>query len=432
MTAPHSTRAHARLAPSASHRWMACPGSVRMEAGFPDSSGVYAAEGTAAHELAAHCLQHDFDAARFLGLVIDINEPFGGKILRGGADGVTSFEVTEEMVEAVEVYLDVVRSLFGRERDRKGANVIVEIEQKLDMTHLHPEIFGTGDAVVYQKNAAWLHVIDLKYGKGVVVDPVENPQLMLYGAGAVRRYKGYRIEGITLHIVQPRAPGSPVRSWQTDVLTLLEFEDEIRAKAEAVDDILAVGPDDHWGGNALAAGEHCRFCKAAAICPALRAEAQQKALAEFGDGAIVLPEPTSLDPDQMAAVLRDADLIGNWVKAVQEHAHAEAVAGRMPTGFKLVAKRATRKWKDEEEAERMLTALAVDPWQEPRLKSPAQVEAAVGKKRFAGLLSDAEDLGFEAPVTKVSSGTNLVPIADPRQSVKSDGLLEFDAPDVGN
>lgn len=427
--APHSARAHARLAPSASHRWMACPGSVRMEAGFPDSSGVYAAEGTAAHELAAHCLQHDFDAARFLGLVIDINEPFGGKILRGGADGVTSFEVTEEMVEAVEVYLDVVRSLTGRDRNLKNPAVIVEIEQKLDMTHLHPEIFGTGDAVVYQKNAAWLHVVDLKYGKGVVVDPVENPQLMLYGAGAVRRYKGYRIEGITLHIVQPRAPGSPVRSWQTDVLTLLEFEEEI-AKCARLTEL---------SEPLLAAGEHCRFCKAAATCPALRAIVHEKALAEFDDAVlsatdapVTLPDPASLSSDQMAAVLRDADLIGNWVKAVQEHAHAEAVAGRIPTGFKLVSKRATRKWKDEDEAAMMLAALAVDPWQEPKLKSPAQVEAAVGKKRFAALLSDAEDLGFEAPVTKVSSGTNLVPISDARQSVKSDGLLEFDAHDVGN
>jgi hypothetical protein len=437
MTQVHSSRAHARLAPSAAYRWMSCPGSVRMEAGFPDDrNSPYANEGTCAHELAAHCLQHDFDAARFLGLVIDINEPFGGKILKGGADGVTRFEVTEELVDAVEVYLDVVRSLTGRDRNLKNPAVIVEIEQKLDMTHLHPEIFGTGDAVVYQKNAAWLHVVDLKYGKGVVVDPVENPQLMLYGAGAVRRYKGYRIEGITLHIVQPRAPGSPVRSWQTDVLTLLEFEDEIRAKAFAVecaliDDWAGKEPTE-WRGQFLEAGDHCRFCKAAATCPALRATAQQKALAEFNDGAIVLPDPATLTPDQMAAVLRDADLIGNWVKAVQEHAHAEAVAGRIPTGFKLVSKRATRKWKDEDEAAMMLAALAVDPWQEPKLKSPAQVEAAVGKKRFAALLSDAEDLGFEAPVTKVSSGTNLVPISDARQSVKSDGLLEFDAPDVGN
>lgn len=428
--APHSTRAHARLAPSASYRWMACPGSVRMEAGFPDSSGVYAAEGTAAHELAAHCLQHDFEVASFLGRVIDIDEPFGGKIMQSGADDVTRFEVTEEMVDAVEVYLDVVRSLTGRDRNLKNPAVIVEIEQKLDMTHLHPEIFGTGDAVVYQKSAAWLHVIDLKYGKGVVVDPTENPQLMLYGAGAVRRYKGYRIEGITLHIVQPRAPGSPVRSWQTDVLTLLEFEDEIRAAAAATE---ALAPD-------LVAGEHCRFCKAAGVCGALRDHSVNEALAEFGEATdmdagvldIRVPEVRSLSADQMAAVLKSADLIGNWVKAVQEHAHAEAVAGRMPTGFKLVPKRATRKWKDEDEAATMLAALAVEPWQEPKLKSPAQVEAAVGKKKFAGLLADAEDLGFEAPVTKVSGGTNLVPLDDPRQSVKSDGLLEFDAPDVGN
>ena len=131
-------------------------------------------------------------------------------------------------------------------------------------------------------------------------------------------------------------------------------------------------------------------------------------------------------------MLRDAEFIGNWVKAVQAFAHAEAIAGRMPPGFKLVPKRANRKWKNEAEATSMLKALAVDPYQEPKLKSPAQVESAVGKKRFAGLLEDADALGFEEPITKVSSGLNLVPLEDARQSVKSDGLLEFDAPDVEN
>ena len=429
--APHSARAHARLAPSASHRWMACPGSIRMEVGFPDSSGVFAAEGTAAHELCAMCLTSGDDAVEWLGAVVDVETAIVQHA--GQEDGVTRFLVTEEMVDAVQVYLDHVRSLAG-----DGRNSLIEVEQKLDMTHLHPEIYGTGDAVVYQKNAAWLHVVDFKYGKGVVVDPERNPQLMLYGAGAIRRYKGYAIAGITLHIVQPRAPGSPVRSWSTDVLDLIEFEDEIQRAALRVDAILAFGPDDHWGDDALVSGEHCRFCKAQAVCPAAREAATTKALAEFAPAEegeterILLPEPTRLSPDQMAGVLRDAEFISNWVKAVQAHAHAEAIAGRMPPGFKLVPKRANRKWKDEAEATSMLKALAVDPWQEPKLKSPAQVESAVGKKRFAGLLEDADALGFEEPITKVSSGLNLVLLDDAWQSVKSDGLLEFDAPDVKN
>jgi len=407
-----------------------------MEVGFPEQSSTFADEGTSAHELCSLCLTTGDDAVEYLGGVVDIQPVSDGQMPVYGpehpnkldANGVTIFEITEEMVDAVQVYLDHVRSLAG-----DGRNSLVEVEQKLDMTHLHPEIYGTGDAVVYQKNAAWLHVVDFKYGKGVVVDPERNPQLMLYGAGAIRRYKGYAIAGITLHIVQPRAPGSPVRSWQTDVLDLIEFEDEIQRAALRVDEAFSsLDTSWQWSVAYLRADEHCRFCKAQAVCPAARQAATTKALAEFQDSTIVLPEPASLTPDQMAGVLRDAEFISNWVKAVQAHAHAEAVAGRMPPGFKLVPKRANRKWKDEAEATSMLKALAVDPWQEPKLKSPAQVEAAVGKKRFAGLLEDADALGFEDPITKVSSGLNLVPLDDARQSVKSDGLLEFDAPDVEN
>jgi hypothetical protein len=403
-----------------------------MEVGFPDSSGVFAAEGTAAHELCSLCLTSGDDAVEWLGAVVDVETAIVQHA--GQEDGTTKFSVTEEMVDAVQTYLDHVRSLAG-----DGRNSLMEVEQKLDMTHLHPEIYGTGDAVVYQKNAAWLHVVDFKYGKGVVVSPENNPQLMLYGAGAIRRYKGYAIAGITLHIVQPRAPGSPVRSWQTDVLDLIEFEDEIQRAALRVDEAFSsLDTSWQWSVAYLRADEHCRFCKAQAVCPAARQAATTKALAEFavaeGEDTehILLPEPTRLHPAMLAAVLRDAEFIGNWVKAVQAFAHAEAIAGRMPPGFKLVPKRANRKWKNEAEATSMLKALAVDPYQEPKLKSPAQVESAVGKKRFAGLLEDADALGFEEPITKVSSGLNLVPLEDARQSVKSDGLLEFDAPDVEN
>lgn len=50
-----------------------------------------------------------------------------------------------------------------------------------------------------------MHIIDLKYGKGVPVSPVGNSQLMLYALGAYNSYGDiYNIETVTMHIVQPR------------------------------------------------------------------------------------------------------------------------------------------------------------------------------------------------------------------------------------
>ncbi len=405
MTEAHTARAHARLAPSAAHRWMECPGSVRMSAGIESKSSTYAAEGTAAHELAALCLTKDYDAVEFLGWRVDTNtsEKWRPGSEHPVADGVTVFEVDEEMVEGVQLYLDTVRSL-------KKGQYELDVEQRLDMTHIHNGIYGTGDAVVYQVDAGVLHVVDLKYGKGVAVEPTENPQLMLYGAGAARRYHNRVLNEVVLHIVQPRAPhaNGPVRSWATDPLSLMEFEDVLSRAALHTEQLDAP----------LVAGDWCRFCPALPTCPAAREKAIAVAQSEFTEAA---PTPETLSGEQLAEVLAQAEFIGNWVKAVQAYAHAEAVAGRTPTGFKLVPKRATRKWKDvTDAADALFHVYEIDNdslYTEPELKSPAQVEKAIGKKRFATIEADL--------VTKVSSGSNLVPVSDARPSVRAEASADF-------
>lgn len=408
---PHVDRAHAKRAPSAAHRWWACPGSIRMSEGVEQRTSSYAAEGTAAHELAAHCLKENLPPENFLGSVIDIAAKSPGEMFgnRGLTDNLTRFEVDEEMVEGVRLYVDVVESLKPKDGDFE-----LDVEQRLDMTHLHPDIFGTGDVVLYQVKAGRLHVVDLKYGKGVAVEPEGNPQLMLYGAGAARRYHNRALNEIVLHIVQPRAPHvrGPVRSWVTDPLALLEFEDDIAAAAKRTE--AADAP--------LVAGEHCRFCPAAGFCPALRDQTMDEAMAEFTDEGVTLPvSPGEVSPDKRAIVLRAADCIQNWVKSVQEFEHGEAMAGRCAPGFKLVAKRATRKWRDEDEVrDKLLVELEKtedDIHVEPKMKSPAQIEAMLGKKPFAKEMS-----GF---VVKASSGVNLVPEEDPRPAVSVDAASEF-------
>lgn len=405
MAIAHKDRSHATLAPSAAHRWIECPGSIALSAGVEGKSSVFAAEGTAAHELASQCLTNGFDADHYADYVIDISAPgIATRFLMPGAplgDDDTRFVVDEEMVEGVQLYVDYVRKLASSHG--KGENYEIEVEVRLDMRHIHRSIFGTGDTILYDKINKRLHVLDFKYGKGVVVDVTANPQLLTYAAGAAHLYHNREVRAVFLHIVQPRAPhqDGAIRTYQLDLIDLMEFEQVLGNAARATED-----PD-----APLHAGDWCRFCPALAFCPEARRHSTEAALAEFA-------EPARLSPEQLTKVLGEADLIGDWVKAVQVFAHAEAVAGRCPEGYKLVPKRAMRRWKDDCLAEAAFSAL-FDPaaiYTEPKFKSPAQIEKAIGKKTFACMT----DL-----VTKVSSGTNLVPLSDPRAAAKADGLEEF-------
>jgi hypothetical protein len=223
MTEAHTARAHAKLAPSAAKRWMECPGSVAMSEGIPNTSSVFAAEGTAAHELCAHCLETNDDPATFLDMWIDIHAADGQSrfvdLDEPPSEENRYFQVDEEMVDGVRMYVEHVRSLIG-------PDTILSVEERLDMTHIDEQIFGTGDATVLDLASRHLHVVDFKYGKGVAVDADSNPQLMLYAAGAARRHHNHQIAKLTVHIVQPRAYHfkGPIRTFDLDLIELMEFE----------------------------------------------------------------------------------------------------------------------------------------------------------------------------------------------------------------
>jgi len=423
----HSQRAHAKLAPSSAHRWSLCPGSIRMQEGIADSTSSFAAEGTAAHELAAHCLETGDSPVTFLGMHIDIQaKPGRSKFVHideepTGEDAMRFFLVDEEMVDAIDMYADHVDGLMEHEVDPYSTleeHRVLSVEQKFDMTHIHPEIFGTGDATVLDVDDRHLHVIDLKYGKGVAVDAAENPQLLLYAAGAARRHHNAQIEKLTVHIVQPRAPHAlgPIRSYEIDLLSLFEFEYELEKLAKATDDPNAP----------LKAGDHCQFCKAQPICPANRAATLEGVAAEFGtiDTETTMPPLDDLTPEQEGRILREADMILSRVKAVQERAHQKAMEGKLPAGFKLVAKRANRKWIEGVDLVDELSLFGIkqdDMYQPVKMKSPAMLEPL-----FPGKNAKQRQEAMAELVVKRSSGTNLVLETDPRPAVNIGAAADFE------
>lgn len=369
------------------YRWSKCAGSVREAAKAPPvAESDYARDGTNAHTLAALCLRKAHNPGAYIGKTIK------------GEDG-RAFTVDRDMASAVQVYIDAVDAAL----DSAPRASEILIEQRFNLSAVHPGCFGTADCVVWDIALKTLHVFDYKHGAGIPVAVENNPQLMYYGLGALFA-SGYPAKRVRLVIVQPRCdhPDGPVRSWEIDAIDLLDFRADLKEYATATENPDAV----------LVAGAHCRFCPAAALCPELVARSQAVARLEFAPAV-------AYDPAKLAAALHEIDTVEARIKAVREFAYSEAEAGRAIPGWKLVAKRAVRKWRDEAELAKHLERNYVESvlrevYEPAALKSPAQMEKVAALK---GALDQF--------VIKESSGHALVPDSDKRPAVKLAAKDEF-------
>ena len=389
MTTPadHTSRAHSRLGASAAHRWMACPGSVALSATVADVQTVFAAEGTAAHELAEWCLRNDTQAEEWIDRTIKV--------------GSHEFVVDAEMADGVQLYIDTIRGAV-----RPGD--VFAIEQRFHLHQVDEQFFGTADAIVYRPDTRELFVFDLKYGRGHAVEVRQNPQFLYYGLGAALAEPDRGVGDVELVVVQPRCPhpDGPVRRWRTNAVEMLEFSADLVDAAEAT----------RKADAPRIPGEQCKFCAAAAICPELRGHVQKVAASEFGAAPA---KPDRLSSAELAAILDERDVIKAWLKAVEAYAHSEATHGRPPAGYKLVATRAKRDWIDEQIAKMDLMLYGLDETDivTSKLKSPAQVEKLLGKSK-----DDIADLWHAE-----SKGSVLVSDADPRPPIKGNATADFGA-----
>lgn len=358
--------AHSHVGASSADRWMNCPGSVRLSENIASSTSLYAAEGTAAHWVA----EMTFGGANVNNL-LGAQRHIDGHVV----------EVTEEMIEHASAYAEYVRRLAGNDGD-------IVVEHKFHLESLHPGLFGTADAVVWKPADATLHVIDFKYGQGVSVNP-DGRQLRYYALGALLE-SGHPAKTVVLHIYQPRLPFGdvPYRVHELDAVDLIDFAADLVEAVEATE-----APD-----APLAAGDWCKWCPAAPTCPELHDKAQMAARMEFSE-----EKPLSLV--DLGEAMRQVPLIEGWCKRVREAAYEQAMAGKRVPGHKLVEKRATRKWRDENAAKAALEGY--DGVMEVKLRSPAQVE-----KVLKGVENAAEKL--DALTTKESTGLTLVPDSDKR------------------
>jgi len=414
--------AHAQLGASSAKRWMACPGSVAASADRPNNTTVWAAEGTAAHDLGETCLLDE-------GQRSNPKDYLGGTIVVDKDGGHWEFEVNDNMVQAVSVYVDYVREIL------EPGDVLM-IESRVSFKAMGPpgeDMFGTADTIIYRPSTKKLFVIDYKHGSGIAVDVTNNPQLMYYGIGAALHLQQPVVE-CELVVVQPRAPHAdgPIRSQIIDVVDLMTWGyTELMPAAQR-----ATEPD-----APLFVSEECRFCRAAATCNALRQQALENAMLEFDEDNSAVEPTTTVDKmtaKQVRMVLDNATLITAWINAVQKFAHDELEAGRDPAdgAYKLVEKRPVRKFKDPEAAaDALCMAYGLgdeDIFEAPKMKSPAKIDEAL-KAQLVGLPrkeSTAQKKAAKAFVDEfvesLSSGTTLAPVTDKREAVTKGRVTDFD------
>jgi len=365
-----SYNTHSIYSASGAHRWMSCPPSAQLEQQFPNETSIYAEEGTAAHDLAEHKLK---------------------KALKMRSKKPTSKYQSDEMDEITELYMEYCLELIEKAKE-SCPDLQILIEQRLDFSDYVPEGFGTGDLVVV--GSGTLHVVDFKYGRGVIVGAEKNPQMMLYALGALSIFDMlYDIKKVSMVIVQPRVDN--FSTWEITVEELLKWaEEELKPKA-----LLA-----STGGGEFCAGDHCRFCRAKNQCRARAVKNLELLKYEFQD-------PSLLTDEEIAEIIGLANELSKWASDVYTYAAALAInEGREWDGFKLVEGRTRRKYTDEKAvAEAAKDAGYTDIFKQS-LITITEMEKLMSKQKFKQILGSL----VEKPKGKLT----LVPETDKRQAVE--------------
>lgn len=360
---------HAVLSASSSHRWLNCTPSAMLEKSFENKGSEAAAEGTAAHELCEHKLK---------------------KALKRRSKRPVSDYNTDEMEECSDAYVDFVMEQYEQAK-QKCKDPVVLIEQRLDFSAYVPDGFGTGDCLIVADDT--LHIVDFKYGLGVLVEAEHNPQMMLYALGALAIYQDlYDIEFVAMTIFQPRREN--ISTWTISVPELLDWaENELKPKAE-----LAAN-----GEGEYSSGDWCTFCRAKATCRK-RAEDKLK-MARFD-----FEEPPLLTDEEVAEVLAQLPDLTRWATEVQEYALEQAVKhGKHWTGFKIVRSVSRRKYTDEEKVAQTAIKAGYEDIYRSTLIPITEMEKLMGKKNFAEILGDL--------VHKPPGKLTLAPETDKRPAV---------------
>jgi hypothetical protein len=360
---------HAVLSASGAHRWLNCFPSARLELEFVNNESSAAAEGTAAHALCEHKLK---------------------KALHMRSKRPVSVYNSDEMEEHSDAYVEFVMEQLELAK-QSCTDPLILIEQRLDFSCYVPQGFGTGDCIIIADKK--LHIIDFKYGMGVLVDAVDNPQMKLYALGALEIYDSlYDIEEVSMTIFQPRREN--VSTWTIRVEDLKDWaEKELKPRAKKAYD----------GEGEYLPGEWCTFCRAAVKCRARAEEKLKLAQSEF-------KLPPLLTDSEIEEVLSKLSDLTKWANEIIAYATDAAVNhGKEWHGFKVVEGRSVRKFKDEDAVAEVAKANGYKDIFRQSLITLTEMERLMGKSKFEKILGDL--------IYKPPGKPTLVPLSDKRPAM---------------
>ncbi len=362
-------RKHAVLSASSSHRWLNCTPSARLELEFEDRETEAAAEGTAAHALCEHKLRR--------------------ALKRQSKKPISRFD-SDEMDAYTDSYVQFVLETIAQTKEH-CADPLVMIEQRLDFSCYVPDGFGTGDCVIIADHT--MHIIDFKYGQGVLVESEHNPQMMLYALGALRIYDAlYDIEDVSMTIYQPRREN--ISTWTISVTDLKAWaENELVPKAKLA----------YEGKGDYLPGPWCTFCKAAVKCRARAEEKLRLAQYEFA-------MPPLLTDAEIEDILDKLSDLTSWANDIIAYAQDSALNhGKQWRGWKVVEGRSNRRYSDEQSVIAAANEAGYHDIFRKSLLPLTEMEKLMGKQNFQSILGGL--------IIKPAGKPTLVPASDKRPAI---------------
>lgn len=376
------------MSPSSSERWLNCTPSARLAEEAGSKTSEYSEEGTTAHELAEYALK-SWIYGTFYPECDDLPVP---------QEIASNKYYSEEMKEAILRYVGFVTGEFYEmQKGLFGGSVATYLEEKIDISKYAPDSFGSADVSLVSEQI--VHIIDLKYGKGVKV-PVESPQFKMYALGVLTKFGGTKVKRVRMSVAQPRL--NHYDTIEMSVSDLLEWAEEVlKPKAKLA----------YEGKGEQVVGSWCQFCPVKATCRTQRNEIMR----DFEDH----PDTLLMTDEEIVDMLSKIDRYKSWLESINQYAYSEAIKGKKWDGYKLVEGRSARKIVEPDKVrDKLLNTYLEDEVLNISLKGITDLEKLMGKKVFAAEIGEYVKSQPGAP--------KLVPDSHPGKDYERDTASDFD------